>query len=202
MRFLFVLFFVSTSVCAQQKVIVIDLEVKLISNESSFQGGTLRINGLNVVPDIYIPIDTSGNYTLSFPRAGKYELWFSDTVSKRQSFWMDPVEIKIRKKHNKSTTVYLQSRCNKNGQTARVDFEQHQALFYVYGGIAPSMYYPNIEFEKKYGVSFYMFGCRVDLLEECAYENNNVISQLMDEKYGIGWREELPYTIEGIETTK
>ncbi|MDH4471535.1 MAG: hypothetical protein QE487_02950 [Fluviicola sp.] len=199
MRFLFLLFLVSTSVNAQSKAVAINLDVKLLSNDSLFQGGTLRVNGQYVVPDFYVPIDSAGRYTITFPKSGKYELWFSDTSVKRQSFYMNPVDVSIRKKKNKPITMQLQSRCYANGETAITDFQKAKAVFYVYGGIAPPMYYPNLNFEEKYSVSFHIFGCTFDLLEECALENNKVIAQLMDEKYGLEWRKELPYVIEGIQ---
>lgn len=199
MRFLFLLLLVSTSVNAQSKAVAVNLEVRLLSSDSLFQGGALRVHGLNVVPDFYVPIDSAGKYSITFPRAGKYELWFSDTLAKRQSFYTDPVDIKVGKKNNPSITINLESLCYANGQKAYTDFKQAKAVFYVYGGFAPPMYYPNPDFEEKYTVSFHVFGCTLYLLEECALENNKVIAQLMDEKYGLEWRKELPYSIEGIE---
>ena len=82
-------------------------------------------------------------------------------------------------------------------RTALEDINNGNIQFLLSGGIAPVVYKSDKKFGRKYGVSFYEFGCEV-VAEESLVRYNSVIAEYLDKKYGKKWRKKVRDDIVGI----
>lgn len=73
---------------------------------------------------------------------------------------------------------------------AKKDIENKTPFLFTPGGIAPIIYPNDREFERKYSVYFYDFGC-VTPDEEIMIEYNRIVFNLLDSKFGKSWRREI-----------
>lgn len=180
---------------ASAQTVVLRVEVEQEQKNSPYKLGSLWCEGKE------LPLKGAGLYSLTVERRGSYRLTFSDSLDSRNPYhhFMEPRNIKIRKHRKDTVVVSVRSSCYKNVQVAEEEFANEQAAFIVFGGIAPPMYIPNNPLRVKYGVSYDIFGCIVDVNKDCAAAYNRRLAQLMDEKYGEEWRNEISYRIYGLE---
>ena len=74
--------------------------------------------------------------------------------------------------------------------SAKKDIESKTPFLFTPGGIAPIIYPNDKEFERKYLVYFYDFGC-IAPDEEIMIEYNKIVFDLLDSKFGKNWRREI-----------
>jgi len=89
------------------------------------------------------------------------------------------------------------SECSINGDIAQRDISEHKPRLLIIGGIAPVWYESDPEFQEKYGVTYFDFGCISPGLE-CASQYNKVIFKYLDQKYGKSWRKEVRKDVVGF----
>ena len=89
------------------------------------------------------------------------------------------------------------SECSINGDIAQRDISEHKPRLLIIGGIAPVWYESDPEFQEKYGVTYFDFGC-ISPGSECASQYNNVIFKYLDQKYGKSWRKEVRKDVVGF----
>ncbi|MDO5637029.1 MAG: hypothetical protein Q4G18_07240 [Myroides sp.] len=80
--------------------------------------------------------------------------------------------------------------------------ENHELLtqFVLYGMVDQSNNDKAIVFKEKYDVSFKFNGCVIlptDLKQ--AETNNKKVATILDEKYGVIWQSELPFSVPGVQ---
>lgn len=80
--------------------------------------------------------------------------------------------------------------------------ENHELLtqFVLYGVVDQSNNEEAIVFKEKYNVSFKLNGCVVlptDLKH--AEANNQKVAKILNEKYGVIWQSELPFSVPGVQ---
>ncbi|MEO9953052.1 hypothetical protein [Nonlabens sp.] len=80
--------------------------------------------------------------------------------------------------------------CNKAVEFAESDIKNGQPILLLAGGIAPVHILTDIDFEKKFNVSFYDYGC-VQPSEICMEKYNWKIFDYLTEKYGRKWQKEI-----------
>ena len=86
--------------------------------------------------------------------------------------------------------LYLSTDCYYSEKQALKDIEDKQPKLLMAGGIAPVVYSEDEDFENKYGVKYYDFGCTPPP-KECMEEYNETIFKYLDKKYGSRWRKEV-----------
>ena len=122
-----------------------------------------------------IPEVVKGRYTLEVSWLGYIDL---DTVVVVDSVLMTPLEI------------VLDAACPVNRQVALADIGKGEPRLLLVGGIAPVVVLDQHQFEKKYKVYYYDFGCTPPAYE-CIEEYNKTIFEHLDKKYGQDWRKKV-----------
>lgn len=91
--------------------------------------------------------------------------------------------------------------CQKAVEFAESDIQNAQPILLLAGGIAPVYIVTDVEFEKKYNVSFYDYGC-IQPLEICMEKYNWKIFDYLAEKYGQNWQKEIRDDVVGFKKWK
>jgi hypothetical protein len=82
-------------------------------------------------------------------------------------------------------------------ELARVDIQNGMAFLLLAGGIAPTIIDTDPEFERKYKVYFYEFGCTgPDYELIIAY--NQVVFEYLNKQYGKKWQKEVRNDVVGL----
>lgn len=85
----------------------------------------------------------------------------------------------------------------RNQEIASADIKKGKPQLLLISGFA-AKYYPNdLNFAKKYKITFHDFGCIADK-EECMLAYNQTIFHHLDKTYGSGWRKEVRQDIYGL----
>ena len=82
-------------------------------------------------------------------------------------------------------------------ETAREDIKSGKVQFLLSGGIAPVIYKSDKKITRKYGVSFYEYGCEA-ISNESLRRYNEVVAEYLDHRYGEKWRKEVRNDIIGL----
>lgn len=75
-----------------------------------------------------------------------------------------------------------------NKKKAFKDIKNGPPLLLLQGGIAPMIYTTDDEFEKKFRIKYYDFGCVAPENIDYLIEYNNTIIDFLSEKYGRRWK--------------
>lgn len=87
--------------------------------------------------------------------------------------------------------IEVTTECKINKTLAINDIKQDSIKLYLAGGIVPfANSLEDNEFEHKYEIEYYEFGCTPPTFE-CIEEYNKVIFAYLDEKYGSIWRQDV-----------
>ena len=84
---------------------------------------------------------------------------------------------------------------------ANQDIKKQEIKLLIVGGISPTMYSTDIDFENKYQVTYYDYG---DLAanSECMFNYNSKIFNFLTEKYGNRWKKEIRKDVYGFKEWK
>ncbi|MCT8341240.1 hypothetical protein MG296_14330 [Flavobacteriaceae bacterium TK19130] len=91
--------------------------------------------------------------------------------------------------------------CNKAVEFAESDIKNGQPILLLAGGIAPVQVLTDVDFENKFNVSFYDYGC-VQPSEICMEKYNWKIFDYLTEKYGRKWQKEIRDDVVGFKKWK
>jgi hypothetical protein len=91
--------------------------------------------------------------------------------------------------------------CEQIDEWIKADFENNNVYLFLQGGIAPVEYTTDKNFENKYGVYFFDFGC-VPPSEECVIEYNSQVFDYLTKKYGKKWKREIRDDVIGFKEWK
>jgi len=78
-----------------------------------------------------------------------------------------------------------------NRDRALRDINAHSRTILLQSGITPVVYQSDKEFERKYSVVYYDFGCVAPDKLECLVVYNKAVFEDLDRVYGKGWRKEI-----------
>ena len=78
-----------------------------------------------------------------------------------------------------------------NKELAEKDILNNKIRIIIDGGIAPTFYKNDYNFEKRYKVKFWTSGCQSTISNKCKSEYNKTIFDYLDKKYGKNWRKEI-----------
>ncbi len=199
--FKIILFLCLTQVCVGQKTYSISGQViSEISKKPLIYSTSIKINikgdtsktvfldenGLFKILNI-----TSGDYTLIMQtpdEAGNYSYIRKDTV------------LSINEKNKNLIWILDCSYCecrNFDKEGALNDIRNGKIKLVLCGGISPLFYKNQEEDEKKYGFTYYEFGC-LPIEDECIEAYNDVIFDYLDKKFGNKWRFEVRKDVLGL----
>ena len=91
--------------------------------------------------------------------------------------------------------------CNKAIEFAESDIKNGHPILLLAGGIAPVHILTDVDFEKKFKVSFYDYGC-IQPSEICMEKYNWKIFDYLTEKYGKEWKKEIRDDVVGFKKWK
>lgn len=174
-----------------------------IAQESySIQGNVKVRIGIDLVPASNTTIvvkgarkgaetDSLGNYEITDLTPGQYELLILGFGYKEKD------TILIIDDFLKNVNFILDAECSVNQQRAIKDLRKNKPKLLLFGSIAPVVYPNDKEFEDKYGIRFYDYGCTPPAIE-CMASYNQVIFDYLDDKYGSKWRKEIRNDVIGL----
>ncbi len=85
----------------------------------------------------------------------------------------------------------------RNREIASADIKKGKPQLLLISGFAGKYYPGDLNFAKKYKISFHDFGCIANK-EECMLAYNQTIFHYLDITYGSGWRKEIRQDIYGL----
>jgi len=139
--------------------------------------------------------DSLGIFILKNLKEGKYNLEIGGIICG----YIDTI-IELREKSIENLNIFIFAKCSSiNEDTAKFDIQNGKPRLLLVGGIVPGIEPGQENFEKKYGIIYYDFGCVVPGPYECIIEYNNVIFEYLDDKFGKEWRKEVRKDVIGFE---
>jgi hypothetical protein len=142
--------------------------------------------------NIITQTDSLGNFRLDNLKSGKYRIRIIG-----QGFEPKDTTIEINDNSIENLKLVFVSTCTVNGKVAEYEIKNGKQRLLILGGIVPIYYQGQENFEKKYNVKYFDFGCDVPA-KECAVEYNKKIFEYLDRKYGKEWRREVRDDVEGL----
>lgn len=91
--------------------------------------------------------------------------------------------------------------CEQIDEWIKADFKNNNVYLFLNGGIAPVEYTSDKDFENKYGIRFYDFGC-VPPNEKCVIEYNSRVFDYLTKEYGKKWKREIRDDVIGFKEWK
>jgi hypothetical protein len=147
---------------------------------------------IQVSPNSSVTIaDSLGEFEIDSLVAGIYDI-------KLDMFGYPTLDTTLEITENVEDFLFLIfAECDINGEIAQRDISEQKPRLLIIGGIAPVWYESDPEFQEKYGVTYFDYGC-VSPGSECASQYNNVIFKYLDQKYGKSWRKEVRKDVVGF----
>ncbi len=148
---------------------------------------------IKLTPNLQITdIDSLGNYKFENLKSGVYKIQVVD-------FNIKPKEFNVELKNESITNFHLiiSADCEVNKEIAETDIKKKKPRLLLIGSIAPMIYKNQGEFEKKYNIEYYDFGCTPPS-EECVIQYNKTVFEYLDKKYGQNWRKEVRKDVIGL----
>jgi len=197
MRYILILliFNISIQLSAQEieDSLHLSIQGKVISGKYNIplEGSSVSIVGMN----IGAISDSLGIFVIKNLEKGEYNVEFRDI----RFGYLDTL-IELNEKSIENLNIFMFARCiSINADTAKSDIQKGNPELLLVGRIAPVEYPRDKEFEKKYDIEYYDFGCVVPGPDECIIEYNNVIFEYLDDKFGKEWRKEVRKDVIGFE---
>ena len=95
----------------------------------------------------------------------------------------------------------IQLNCNYSAETAKDDIARNQTKILLSGGVAPTVYPNQKEFEIKFNLTYFELGCLYEP-HTCLEEYNQEVFRYLDEKYGKEWRDLVRQDVIGLAKSK
>jgi len=159
------------------------------------------ISGEKPISDIYVqelitkqPLimaDSLGNFRIEYLEPNKkYVIEISAFGYGKQKF-----DVQTKSGIN-NVAFELKADCEYNAERAEFDWKNGKANLLLVGSIAPIANSPSDkQFEEKFGIKYFDFGCE-PLIDECLKEYNKRVFELIDKKYGMKWRKKVRSDVE------
>ncbi len=102
---------------------------------------------------------------------------------------------------NKSTAVKITftnpETCEEIAKWFKADFKNNTIFLFLQGGIVPVEYMTDKDFENKYGIYFFDFGCEAPA-QKCIIEYNNLVFDYLKKEFGEKWKREIREDVIGF----
>lgn len=107
--------------------------------------------------------------------------------------------------YNNSTAVKINfansETCEEINEWIKTDLDNNTIFLFLQGGIAPIEYVTDKDFENKYGIYFFDFGC-VAPDYKCVIKYNNLVFDYLTEKFGNKWSKKIRKDVIGLKEWK
>jgi hypothetical protein len=168
------------------------------------QTDSLSINGIVLSSFDHKPVENITVVLLD----GQTKIIYTDTTGlfSFKTAKKDNVQLRIDSKDtiiilNNNSIQNLQfvlfRNCEYNAEKALIDIKKGKAKLLLSGGHAPFYYNGQENFEKKYKIRYYDFGC-IGIPRECTKSYNKQVFDYLDNKYGKIWRGEVRSDVVGF----
>lgn len=158
------------------------------------------------IPDAYVTIGTQGGIT-DGNGSFKFEYQFQtipDTLLievaalgyRTQKFSYPTKVVDLNE-----LLIFLSLSPEITDETARDDIAKGKIQLLLSSGIAPVIFKSDKKFTRKYGVTYYEFGCEV-ISNESLSKYNSIVATYLDSKYGVKWRRIVRDDVIGINSIK
>ncbi|MDP3150097.1 MAG: carboxypeptidase-like regulatory domain-containing protein [Ignavibacteria bacterium] len=181
MKLVLLIFFISIALFGQNANTKLILEGKVISkiNNEPVQGCNVFIKNtqMGTMADslgnfIFYNLNKNGQYIISVSASG---------------YPMKDTSIYLAEGTPKTITIFLNTDCIYDSTKAVEDLKNGKAKLLIAGGIAPmANSKEDLEFEAKYKVQYYDFGCTPPAYE-CISQYNKIIFEYLNNKYQNEW---------------
>lgn len=91
--------------------------------------------------------------------------------------------------------------CEKAKIIAEQDIEKNEIKILIVGGIAPTIFTTDKNFEEKYQITYTDYG-DLPAKDECMYNYNAKVFDYLTEKYGKSWKREIRKDVYGLKKWK
>lgn len=142
---------------------------------------------------IYFSTDNLGKYEIQNLSKGSYRL----SIKK---FDYDTI-FSLGDRREKEMWIFLPGTCNVNEEIANLEIKQGQPRLLLVGGIAPAIVVGQEDFEKRFNVKYYDFGCTPPDFK-CVTDYNKVVFNYLDKSYGTKWRKKVRKDVIGYSDRK
>jgi len=92
--------------------------------------------------------------------------------------------------------------CDTVSNLFKEDLSDKNLHLFIVGGPVPTIYETDQDFNKKFKVSYYDFGCIVPTSRECLKEYNYLVFAYLSEKYGEKWLKKVRKDVLGLREWK
>ena len=97
--------------------------------------------------------------------------------------------------------IKMLENCENAKIIADQDIEKQKIKIFIVGGIAPTIYTTDENFEEKYQITFSDYG-DLPAKDECMYNYNSKVFDYLTEKYGKKWQKEIRKDVYGLKKWK
>ena len=190
------LFFLTINVYAQDETdtLWISGNVKVLVGNEIFNPNIADI--LIRQHNLYEISDSNGNFKFSNLKSGKYKL----EVLGFGHETFDTLII-LNDKPVDNLNLMIIADCEINKEVAERDIKKKKPRLLLASGIVPAVYINQHEFEEKFKLSYYEYGC-VAPAYECMVQYNRIIFEYLDKEFGKEWRKEVRDDVVGYKKWK
>ena len=159
-----------------------------LSGQLTVQFGDQIVTPENVIIELFnegkiTSTDSSGYFKFENLKDKEYELRVLNYSANPKIF-----KVALNGESKQNADLFLKIECQVNSETAKRDIEEGYPKLLLASGIAPSVYFKEDPFEKKYGVKYEDFGDVIEHPYECMAQYNQEIFKFLDKKFGQEWR--------------
>jgi len=191
---LIVLFFFHIDVFSQEAVVdtyYIKGQIKMQIGQNTIVPSAQTIVLVKYTGNL-VETDSLGYFQLGNLLTGNYVIQIVG-----DGFRVKDTVISINEKSIENLDLLFVSNCDINYEIAELDIKKGFPKLLILGGIVPIIELTQKQFEEKYGVKYFDFGCNTPAVE-CAIEYNKRVFQFLDIRFGKGWRSEVRKDVAGL----
>lgn len=173
------------------------------------QSDTLTLKGIVFIGNTRRQIDSielvNSKIKIQFPtdNLGKFELGNLNANSYRlliRKFDFDTT-FSLGAERVKEIWIFLPGPCNVNAEIANLEIKQGQPRLLLIGGIVPAIVVGQEDFEKRFNIKYYDFGCTPPD-RKCVTSYNKIVFNHLDQVYGKKWRKKVRRDVIGYSDEK
>jgi len=173
------------------------------SDTLSLKGIIFIGNSRRQVDSVKLIEDRSKSIVFSTDKLGQFEIKNLKKTSYRihiKEFDYDTI-FSLGDKREKEIWMYFPGTCEVSEEIANQEINEGKTRLLLIGGIAPAYIVGQENFEKKFNIKYYDFGCTPPDYK-CVTDYNKVVFNHLDKKFGTKWRKKVRKDVIGYSEEK